>query len=207
MEPLTVIGIAVGLAMDAFAVAIATSVTLRTVSGRQYFRLSFHFGFFQFMMPLAGWLLGTGFASYMADYDHWVAFGLLGFIGGRMIHGALAGRAPEPAAPRGGDGDGPAGPVSGRTGRPNDPTRGWSLVLLSVATSIDALAVGVSFAMLDHRVFLPCVAIGVITAGITLLGMRIGGRLGVRFGCRMEIVGGLILVGIGTRILVQHLAV
>lgn len=194
MEPLTVVGIAVGLAMDAFAVAIAASVSLRTVSGRQYFRLSFHFGFFQFMMPLAGWLLGTGFASYMADYDHWVAFGLLGFIGGKMIHGAL-----------GGAGEKSAEPVSGPPRRLDDPTRGWSLVMLSVATSIDALAVGVSFAMLDHRVFLPCVAIGVITAAITWLGMRIGGRLGVRFGHRMEIVGGLILVGIGARILVQHL--
>lgn len=201
MEPLTVVGIAVGLAMDAFAVAIAASVSLRTVSSRQYFRLSFHFGFFQFMMPLAGWLLGTGFASYMADYDHWVAFGLLGFIGGKMIHGALGG-APAGAKPRAGR---EAGPVPGGSPRLDDPTRGWSLVMLSVATSIDALAVGISFAMLDHRVFLPCVAIGVITAGITWLGMRIGGRLGVRFGHRMEIVGGLILVGIGTRILVQHL--
>ncbi len=186
MSLATIIGIALGLAMDAFAVSIASSVILRSVTARQYFRFSFHFGLFQFLMPVVGWLAGSSLLRWFSAYDHWVAFGLLSLIGGKMIVEALR-RGEE-------------------TARAADPTRGLSLVILSVATSLDALAVGVSFAMLDVSIWYPAVAIGVVAAAMTLVGLRIGSALGARFGRRMEIAGGLVLVGIGIKILVDHLA-
>ena len=180
-----IIGIAVGLSLDAFAVAIAASVTLRNVSGRQVFRFAFHFGLFQAMMPVIGWLAGRGMGSWIVAWDHWVAFTLLAFIGCKAIYEALSGTEEE----------------SERT----DPTRGLSLVILSTATSIDALAVGLSFAALRVDIWYPAAIIGLITGGLTLIGMRLGSRLGAQFGRRVEILGGLVLIGIGLKILVQHL--
>ena len=182
-----IVGIAVGLAMDTFAVAIATSVTLRRVTGRQVFRFAFHFGLFQAMMPLLGWLAGTRVAGYIADWDHWIAFGLLAFVGGKAIYAAFEGQEEDEQSVKA------------------DPTRGWSLVILSVATSIDAFAVGLSFAMLDVAIWYPIAIIGVITAAITTVGMFLGARVGTRFGQRVEILGGCILIGIGLKILAQHL--
>jgi len=180
-----IIGIAFALAMDAFAVSIASSVVLRKVSPRQTFRLSFHFGLFQFLMPVLGWLAGSELVRWFSAYDHWVAFGLLSFIGGKMLYESRR-RGEEKLAAR-------------------DPTRGLRLVMLSFATSIDALAVGLSFAMLEVSVWYPAVIIGFVAAGMTLLGLRLGARLGSRFGRRMEIIGGLVLIAIGISILVDHL--
>ena len=185
MSVLTIFGIALGLAMDAFAVSIASSAVLRDVTRRQIFRLSFHFGFFQFMMPVIGWLAGLSVADYIAAYDHWVAFGLLAFIGGRMIYESFA--------------------KEEKLKETADPTRGLTLVMLSIATSIDALAVGLSFAMLQVKIWYPSVIIGLVAAGMTVIGMRIGGRLGKRFGHRMELIGGLVLIGIGVKILIEHI--
>ncbi|HPC15796.1 MAG TPA: manganese efflux pump MntP family protein [Candidatus Hydrogenedentes bacterium] len=183
-----VLGIAVGLAMDTLAVAIGASVMLRGVTRRQVFRFAFHFGLFQAIMPVIGWAAGIRFVGYIAHWDHWIAFALLGFVGGKAIAGAWAEDEEEtPAAPRA------------------DPTRGWSLIVLSVATSIDALAVGLSFAVLDMAIWVPVAIIGVVTALITMTGMLVGSRLGSRFGKRIEIMGGLILIGIGVKILIQHL--
>jgi len=184
----TVIGLAVALAMDAFSVAVATSVTLERLTPRHVFRFAFHFGLFQAGMPLLGWLAGRTVVDWVAAWDHWLAFGLLGFVGGRAIVDAV----------RGGGGQRPA--------RPADPTRGWSLVLLSVATSIDAFAVGLSVAWLDVGIWLPVLLIGLVTAALTTVGMLIGRRLGARFGRRVAILGGLILIGIGSKILFEHLS-
>ncbi len=184
MDFVNIAGIALGLAMDAFAVAIASSITLGAVSPRQVFRLAFHFGLFQAMMPVLGWLAGQSVAQLFQDWDHWVAFGLLAFIGGRAIHAALT------------------SPEERDVG---DPTRGISLVMLSVATSIDALAVGLSFAMLHVRIWYPALVIGVVAASMTTLGMLVGCRLGSRFGRNTEIAGGVILILIGLNILSQHL--
>ena len=184
MSLVNIIGIAFGLAMDAFAVSIASSVLLKQVSPRQAFRLSFHFGFFQFAMPVIGWLAGITFARWVMAFDHWIAFGLLLLIGSRMIYESVTRPDEE---------------------RRRDPSRWPDLIVLSVATSIDALAVGVSFAMLDVTIWLPCVVIGLVAAGMTLLGLKIGSRLGARFGRRMETLGGIVLIGIGVRILLQHL--
>jgi putative Mn2+ efflux pump MntP len=187
MDFWTLIGIAVGLSMDALAVAIGTSVVLRGVTPRQVFRLSFHFGLFQALMPILGWALGSLAAGYIRDYDHWVAFGLLIFVGGKAIYEALSG----------GDEDG---------AERRDPTRGWSLLLLSVATSIDALAVGLTFAMLNIEVWYPALVIGFIAAALTLVGMLFGSWLGQRFGKVMEVVGGLVLIAIGVKILAGHIS-
>lgn len=185
LSPLTIVLIALGLALDAFAVALATSIRLREISGRQVFRLAFHFGLFQFFMPVIGWAGGRQLVRFMEAWDHWIAFGLLVFVGGKAIYAALVGEEHQ-------------------TGR-GDPTRGWSLVILSIATSIDALAVGLSFAMLQVAIWYPVVVIGCITAALTIVGMRIGSRLGVHFGQRVEILGGLVLIGIGVKILIRHL--
>lgn len=186
MSTPAIVLIALGLALDAFAVAIGTSLALRAVSGRQVFRLAYHFGLFQFLMPVIGWAAGRGVRPWIESWDHWVAFGLLAFVGLKAIGAALRG--------------GPAEAVRA------DPTRGLSLVLLSVATSLDALAVGLSFAMLGVDIWYPAVVIGCITAGLTTAGMALGGRLGSRFGRRVEAAGGLVLIAIGVKILVQHLA-
>lgn len=186
MDFVVVLGIAIGLAMDAFAVALATGLALGKASGRQTFRLSFHFGLFQFLMPVVGWLAGLTLADWITAIDHWIAFGLLAIIGGKMLW--------EGAHP-----DEHEGPRA-------DPTRGLSLVVLSIATSIDALAVGLSLGMLGVRIWYPATIIGIVAAVLTAAGMHLGRPLGARFGHRMELVGGLILIGIGVRILAGHLA-
>jgi len=185
MAPLTLIGIAIGLAMDAFAVAIASGLALETVTARQTFRLAWHFGLFQALMPVAGWLAGLTVAHWIAPLDHWIAFGLLAFIGGRMIREALR----DDAEVR----------------RRSDPTRGWLLVLLSLATSIDALAVGLSLAFLDVAIWYPALVIGLVAGGFTAAGLHLGRRFGSLLGRRMEVVGGVILIAIGLRILLEHL--
>ena len=185
MPFIEILAVALALAMDAFAVAIASSVTLRRVSARQSFRLSFHFGLFQFLMPVVGWLAGVELVRWLSAYDHWAAFGLLSFIGAKMI---VESRRKE-------KGKAPSA----------DPTRGVTLVVLSVATSMDALAVGLSFGMLHVAVWAPAVIIGLVAAGATLVGLRIGARLGERFGRRMEVLGGLVLVAIGIAIVVEHM--
>jgi putative Mn2+ efflux pump MntP len=186
MTTLTLLGIAVGLAMDAFSVAVAVSARLQPVSPRQMFRLSFHFGLFQGAMPLVGWLGGRTLVSVIGPWDHWVAFVLLAAVGSRALWQAVTEEREENAVA-------------------SDPTRGASLVALSLATSIDALAVGLSFAVLDVSVWYPCLVIGVITAGLTAAGMHFGSRVGAHYGHLIEAAGGVVLIGIGVKILVTGL--
>lgn len=185
MTTLTLIGVAVGLAMDAFAVSIGAGLTLKTVDARQTLRLAWHFGLFQALMPIIGWLAGLSVERWIAPVDHWIAFGLLAVIGGKMIHEALKDDDEET--------------------RRGDPTKGWSLVLLSVATSIDALAVGLSLALLDVSIWWPAVVIGLVAGAFTTVGMQLGKRFGALLGRRMESVGGIVLIAIGVKILVEHL--
>ena len=181
---ITLIGIAVALAMDAFAVAIAAGLQLRPLTGGHVFRLSLSFGLFQAGMPILGWLAGTTVQRYIAVYDHWIALALLGFIGGKMILEALRGGEAERASA--------------------DPTRGWTLIALSVATSIDALAVGLSLAMLRVSIWIPAVVIGVVCAAFTVTGMLIGWRVGKAWSRRVELIGGLVLIAIGVKIVLEH---
>ncbi len=177
--------IAIGLAMDCFAVSLGVGTAGTAVGLRPTFRLFFHFGIFQAGMTLLGWLAGKTIVGYIASIDHWVAFGLLLFVGGRMIRSGLRKEGEAPAIP--------------------DPSRGLTLVMLSVATSIDALAVGLSLALLAVNVFWAALVIGLVSALLSLLGLLLGNQLGMRFGKSMEIVGGIILIGIGVRVLITHL--
>jgi putative Mn2+ efflux pump MntP len=188
LSNLVLLGIAASLAMDAFAVAVAASVTLGRVQPRQAFRLVFHFGLFQAIMPLVGWAAGRTVADSIAAYDHWAAFVLLAVVGGKAIVSALRDGAGDVQAQR-------------------DPTRGLSLVGLSVATSLDALAVGLSFSFLHVRIWTAVLLIGVVAAAATLVGMTIGSRLGLKFGKVAEVVGGCVLIGIGVRIVLDHAGV
>jgi len=181
----TILLIAIGLAMDCFAVSLGVGTAGTARDPRSTFRLFFHFGLFQAGMTLLGWLAGKTVVSYISTIDHWVAFGLLVFVGVRMIRGGLSKEAPEPAIP--------------------DPSRGMTLVMLSVATSIDALAVGLSLALMEVNVFWSAVLIGGVSAALSLVGLTLGNQLGMRFGKTMEVIGGIILIGIGLRVLVTHL--
>jgi putative Mn2+ efflux pump MntP len=179
------LGLALGLAMDAFAVSIVAGLTLGSVTSRHTFRLAFHFGLFQAMMPVLGWLAGNQVDRYIAAYDHWVAFSLLCLVGGKMLLDARTKR------PR---------------GNRSDPTRGLMLVTLSVATSIDALAVGMSMAFMRVSVWVPAAVIGIVAATLTAAGIRFGNRLGARVGRAARALGGCVLLFIGLRIVVAHLA-
>jgi putative Mn2+ efflux pump MntP len=172
--------------MDAFAVAVATGLTVAPITRRRIFRLSFHFGLFQFLMPVIGWHVGRELISLIEGFDHWLAFLLLSFIGGRMIWEAVHENEDD------------------RRQR-SDPTRGVLLITLSAATSIDALAAGLSFAFLDESIWVLSTTIGVITAILTAVGMIFGSRIGSRWGTRAEIVGGTVLILIGIRILAADL--
>ena len=184
MDLITLFGLALALAMDAFAVALAAGLTLPEMNRRHLFRLGFHFGLFQALMPVIGWLAGLTVAQWIAAYDHWIAFALLAFVGGKMIREAFADDADETAA--------------------SDPTRGWSLVMLSVATSIDALAVGLTLAMLGVSIWFPALVIGLIAGILTVAGMLLGRRVSGIWGRRVEVFGGLVLCAIGLKILLEH---
>ncbi|WP_457575414.1 manganese efflux pump MntP [Desulfomarina sp.] len=181
MDILTLIFIAVGLAMDAFAVALGAGVMLNPITRRQLFRLGFHFGLFQGAMPVIGWLAGISLRQFVTVFAPWIAFILLCFTGGKMIHEAIT--------------------VNGRQEKRQDPTRGMTMVMLSVATSIDALAVGFSLSLLGVSIWTPAIIIGFITATLTVIGMLLGGRTGALWGDRIGIFGGLVLIGIGLKIL------
>ena len=176
--------IALGLAMDAFAVCLGAGTTPHIHGPRPIFRLAFHFGLFQALMPILGWLLGSTIQAWIAPFDHWIALALLAFVGVRMIRSGL-------------DANGEV--------HATDPSRGATLIMLSVATSIDALAVGLSLAVLSVGIIYPAIVIGVVAAAMSLLGVFLGGRLGKAFGKRMELIGGLILIGIGVRVVLSHI--
>jgi putative Mn2+ efflux pump MntP len=181
----TIFLVAIGLAMDCFAVSLGVGSAHTAVGIRPTFRLFFHFGLFQGGMTLLGWLAGKTVVTYIASIDHWVAFLLLVFVGGRMLRGALHAGAEEAVIP--------------------NPSRGLTLVMLSVATSIDALAVGLSMALLSVNVFWAALLIGGVSSLLSLLGLLMGNQLGLRFGKSMEVVGGVILIAIGLRVLITHL--
>mgnify|MGYP000383071556 FL=1 len=185
MDAITLTGLALALAMDAFAVALGTGAVLSRLTGRHLFRLGFHFGLFQALMPVIGWLAGLSIIQWVEAWDHWIAFSLLAIIGGRMIYEAFSDE--EKADDR-------------------DPTKGLSLVLLSIATSIDALAVGFSLSVIGVSIWMPALVIGLVAGVLTIVGMLLGGRIGDRWGSRVEIFGGLVLIAIGIKILIEHLA-
>jgi putative Mn2+ efflux pump MntP len=179
---LNVVGIAVGLAMDAFAVSIAAGLTLGKVTFRPAFRLAWHFGLFQFIMPIIGWWVGSTVSGHVAAYDHWLAFALLTFVGGKMFLDAFS-HHDQPKV---------------------DPTRGWMLLALSVATSIDALVVGMSMAFLRVSILMPSIVIGIVAAAFTAFGIVLAARLLGNWGRLAHAIGGIVLIAIGLRVLIAH---
>ena len=184
MGRLSLLAIAVALAMDAFAVAVVTGLTVVPLRKTQVFRMASSFGLFQALMPVLGWAAGTAVHKEISATDHWVAFGLLAFAGGKMIWEGLRGDDAARVA--------------------NDPTAGWNLVMLSIATSVDALAVGLSLAMLETAIAFPAAVIGITAAILTAVGMLLGRRIGAAWGRRVELLGGVVLIAIGGRIVVEH---
>lgn len=188
MSIIELLALALALAMDAFAVAVASGVRLRCTMG-QTLRMGLAFGLFQFAMPVLGWFLGLTVREYIEAFDHWVAFALLAFVGVRMLREGFGGKKEEEA-------DCP------------DPTRGLTLLVLALATSIDALAVGMSLAVLSLDIWYPAAVIGLVCFGMTALGMHLGRaalRLGTGLSDKANILGGLMLIGIGLKIVFEHL--
>lgn len=201
--------IAFGLSMDAFAVSISSGVCIDGLKFRHAFRASLVFGLFQAIMPLIGWFLGESFRSYIQAFDHWIAFGLLAFVGIRMVKESVA---PSPEAC---EDDQPAAdessrptpiPVALADTRPKDVRDLKTLLVLGVATSVDALAVGLSFSMLGEPIGKPAAVIGVVTFLVCMGGFEFGRRVGGILEKRAETFGGLVLIAIGVKILVQHLS-
>lgn len=180
--------LALGVSMDAFAVSVCKGLALRRADWRSMGLCGLWFGVFQAAMPLAGYLLGAMFAGAIEAFDHWVAFGLLAIIGVNMLREALSSD---------GGGDGRAGDLSPKT-----------MAVLAVATSIDALAVGISLAMAGDVDILAAVAlIGVVTFAMSAVGVKLGSVFGDRFEKKAQVAGGLILIGLGLEILLEHLGV
>lgn len=179
--------IAVGLAMDCFTVSLCIGSSPVPKTSRSIFRVSFHFGLFQGGMTLLGWLLGSTVVNLIANYDHWIAMLLLGWVGGRMIYEGLSKKSDNPVESC------------------DDPSRGGTLVMLSIATSIDALGVGLSLALLKLDVLASSVLIGLVSTVLSVVGLLGGKRLSQRFGKSVEVLGGAVLIAIGLRIVYTHL--
>jgi putative Mn2+ efflux pump MntP len=184
VDILTLLLIAFGLSMDAFAVSITSGITIKDQKLNHALRIGLFFGSFQALMPLIGWLAGLSLRDLISGVDHWVAFGLLSLIGGKMVYEATK---------------------IGSKDKEANPLSLFVLLILSVATSIDALAVGLSFAFLKISVATPVIVIGLVTFVLSFFGVLVGNRLGHFFEKKMEIIGGLVLIGIGVRILIEHL--
>lgn len=174
MVSIELLAVAIALGCDAFSVAIGVGAL--GLSGRRIFRLSWHFGLFQFFMPLIGLAIGQMTAELLGKAGHWVAAGCLVLIGFNMIRQAL--RAPHSTTKR------------------SDPTRGWTLILLSTSTSIDALIVGFGLGLLGVNILLACIIIGITASLMTIIGMLIGAGVAHAIGTRAELVGGLVLIGL-----------
>ena len=184
MSTVEILLIGIGLSMDAFAVAICKGLGMRRINYRHTFIIALFFGGFQALMPFLGWLLGSRFAQYITRYDHWIAFVLLVFIGAKMIKESR-------------DSDGEVdSDLSAKT-----------MFILAVATSIDALAVGITFAFLQVNIMWAALFIGCTTFVISAAGVKIGSIFGLKYKTKAEICGGAILILIGFKILLEHLGI
>ncbi len=196
MSVLTLLLLALGLAMDATAVSIASALTAPRVRARDALLLSFLFGLFQALMPIIGWVLGSQFAEAISAWDHWLTFVLLGGIGAKMIHEAITHHHPGVPDERKPDEQHPE----------RNPFNPGRLTLMALATSIDALAAGVTLPLLEVRLVTAAAVIGGVTFALCLLGVSIGRRFGEPLEGKLDIIGGLVLIGIGTKTLIEHLS-
>ena len=176
--------LAVGLSMDAFAVSVCKGLALRRVGARECLTAGIWFGAFQALMPLIGYFLGATFAEKITAVDHWIAFALLGLIGANMIRESF-----------------------GEEESMNSAMTPAVMLPLAVATSIDALAVGVTFALLTIKIIPAVLTIGAITCALSAVGVKLGSIFGARWRSRAELAGGIILILLGTKILLEHLGI
>ncbi|NPA45104.1 MAG: manganese efflux pump [Chlorobi bacterium] len=183
MSIAVIVLIAIGLSIDSFAVSVADGLTIRNLSLKNKLLIAFSFAIFQALMPLIGWYAGTGIAEYVKEVDHWVAFILLAFIGSKMIYESF---------------------YSDETIK-NTELSFLTIITQSFATSVDAFAVGISFALLDFSIVISTFIIGIITFIASIIGLQLGKFLGKRVGKYIEIIGGIVLISIGLKILIEHL--
>jgi len=186
MELLTLFFIAIGLNFDSFAVSISTGLVVKHIKFRQATKIALVLAFFQALMPVIGWFIGSQVKDYISNYDHWIAFGLLSIIGVKMIIESLKKEKEEEK-------------------KDFNPFKPIVLIGMAIATSIDALIVGVSFAFINVNILFSAGLIGVLTYIVAMLGMLFGKKAGKWFGKKMEIIGGSILIIIGIKILLEHL--
>jgi len=184
MEVVTILLIAFGLAMDAFAVSITSGLTIKSLKVNYALKIALFFGLFQAIMPGIGWLAGFSLRDIISGIDHWIAFGLLTLIGCKMIFESTK---------------------IGSKEKEIDPLSNYVLLILVIATSIDALAVGLSLSFLKIAIVTPAIIIGIVTFMVSFLGVFVGNRFGHFFENKIEIIGGLTLIGIGIKILIEHL--
>ena len=175
--------LSVGLAMDAFAVSICKGLAMKKMKWKNAIIIGLYFGIFQAIMPLIGYLLGVSFQSAITSIDHWVAFVLLVGIGANMIREAMSKEKEEA----------------------RDSIKVKDMLILAIATSIDALAIGITFAFLEVNITLAVSLIGIITFIISVIGVKIGNIFGDKYEKKAELAGGIILIGLGIKILIEHL--
>lgn len=180
---LEILLISIGLAMDAFAVSICKGLAMKKMSWKKAIIIALYFGTFQAIMPIVGYFLGTRFQDLVVNIDHWIAFVLLAFIGGNMLKEAFGNSKEET----------------------NDSIDIKTMLILAIATSIDALAIGITFALLETNLILSISSIGIITFISSMIGVKIGNKFGSRYEKKSEVIGGLILILMGTKILLEHL--
>jgi len=188
MKTLELLLIALGLSMDAFAVSVASGATMKRLHLPNALKMALFFGGFQALMPVLGWLAGLGMKSFISGVDHWIAFGLLSAVGGKMLYESLKIKEEEDCG-----------------GTKTCPFDTGTLTVLAIATSIDALAVGLTFSVLAVSIITPVLVIGLVTFAMSVAGVKLGSTGGHFFEHRMETAGGLILIAIGLKILFGHL--
>lgn len=183
MDIYIILLIALGLSIDSFAVSVANGLSIKNISLLDKLKISFSLSIFQAIMPLIGWFAGIGVSEYIKKFDHWIAFILLVFIGLKMIYESLL----------------------KNELKESNTIKTSTLIAQSIATSIDAFAVGISFAFLNIEIVIPVIIIGIVTFFASIIGLQIGKYVGIRFGNYIEIFGGVVLIGIGIKILVEHI--
>ena len=185
MQLLTIILIAIGLSFDTFAVSVSSGLILRKIDFFNATKIAITLAVFQAAMPVIGWLAGSGIKVYAEDFDHWIAFGILALLGGKMIYESFN---------------------TDPDNRSFNPLDFKVMIGMAIATSIDALIVGFSFALLNFKILLSVGIIGAVTYIVAMLGMLFGKKIGARMGRRMEMLGGVMLILIGVKILFEHLS-
>ena len=185
MGTIEILLISVGLAMDAFAVSVCKGLSMKKMNWKKAIIIGLYFGIFQALMPVLGYFLGTTFEQFITNIDNWIAFVLLSAIGGNMIQESF----------------------DQESETCNDNVDVKTMVILAIATSIDALAVGITFACLRINIVLPVISIGIITFILSVIGVKIGNKFGDKYENKAEFIGGLILILLGIKILLEHLGI